>query len=129
MLSDFLGSGTSIWIKSGLTANMVILYSKRKNKLSSFPKYRSYNMCQISQKYLKETFQILMKNRHLGRSLQFSASLLALPSTTPSSETNHYIINFKSVTILNYTIIFVSIALILSVKNSRCIIDCIETDC
>ena len=72
---------------------------------------------------------ILVKNRHLGRSVQFYASLLTLPSTTPSSETNKSIINFAFVTILNDTIIYMTITLILAIKNSHCIIYCRETVC
>ena len=70
----------------------------------------------------------LMKNRHLGRGFQYFASLLALPSNTPGSETHNFIINLASVTILNYTIIFMTITLILAIKNSHYIIDCRDTD-
>ena len=66
-------------------------------------------MCQISQNKSGLTFMILMKNRHLGRSLEIYASFLALPYTTPSSETNNSITIFAFVTILNYTIIFMTI--------------------
>ena len=55
---------------------------------------------------------ILMKNKHLGRCVQFYAYLLTLPATTPSSETNNSIINFAFVTILNDTIIYMTINLI-----------------
>ena len=71
---------------------------------------------------------ILLKNRHLGRSLQFFASLLDLRSTTPNSETNNSIFNFAFITILNHTIILMTIALILVIENSHCIIDCIDID-
>ena len=72
---------------------------------------------------------ILMKNRHLGRSLKIYASFFNILSNTPSSDTNNSIINFAFVTILNYKIIFMAINLILAIKNSHCIGDCRETDC
>ena len=80
-------------------------------------------MCQISQKIPRETFTILMKNRYLGKSLQCSASLLNTQSTTPSYDTNNSIINFSFVTI------FMTITLILAIKNPHRIIDCRETEC
>ena len=85
-------------------------------------------MCQISLYKPKRKFMLLMKNRHLGRGFQYIASLLALPSNTPGSETHNFIINLASVTILNYTIIFMTITLILAIKNSHYIIDCRDTD-
>ena len=71
----------------------------------------------------------LMKNKGLGRSLQFSASLLDIPSTTPSCDINNSIINLESVTILNYTIIFMIITLNLAIKNSHFMVEYRETDC
>ena len=71
----------------------------------------------------------LMKNRHLVRSLKFSTSLLDILSAIPRYDTNNYIINFAFITILNYTIIFMTITLILAIKISHCIIDFRETDC
>ena len=60
-----------------------------------------------------------MKYKHLVGSPQFPASLVDLPSTTPSSDTNNSIIYFSFVTILNYTIIFMTTTLILDIKNSH----------
>ena len=85
-------------------------------------------MGQISQKNTGENFMILMKNMHLGRSLQVSASFLDLLSNILSSGTNNSMNNLSFVRILNYTIISRTITLILAIKNSHCIIDCGETD-
>ena len=78
---------------------------------------------------IKRNIYDFNENRHLGGILQFSTALLDLPSTTPSSETDNSITNFASVTILNYTLTFMTITLILAIKNSHCIIYCRETDC
>ena len=86
-------------------------------------------ICVIFHKKTEENFKILMKNRHLGRSLQISAYLLDFLSNIPSSETNNFIINVAFVTILNNTILFMKNNLILVIKTSHCIIDFRETDC
>ena len=55
------------------------------------------------------SFILLKKSKKLGRSLQFSASMLDICSTTPTYKTQIYRSNFTFVTIRNYIITLVSI--------------------
>ena len=80
-------------------------------------------MWQISQKNQEKIYD-LNEKQALGEESSILRSLLFLPYTTPSYDTNNSIINFAFVTILNYAIIFMTITLILAIKNSHCIIDC-----
>ena len=69
------------------------------------------------------------KSGNLGRSLQFSASLSHLLSTTASSDTYDSITNCDFSTIINSTIIFTSQNFIWNIKTAYRIICCRETDC